>query len=101
MSYSVSLTYGDLEKDLGGYTYNTAMMFSKGTQKSLNELNGLKGKEAYPILYKGFNYMRDHKEELEAMNPKNGWGNYEGFLDFIGNITIYCRNNPEATLEVN
>ena len=100
MSYDVSLIQGDLEKDLGGYTYNTSPMFFKGAQKSLNDLNGMKAKDAYPILLKGFEYMRDHPAEMEALNPDNGWGNYEGFLQFIGSITVACKNNPEAILDV-
>lgn len=100
MSYDVSLKYGDLELELGNYTYNCSKMFYQGTDVGLNQLNGMKAKEAYPILKERFDYMRDNPEEMKKLNPPNGWGSYDSFLDYIGRITVACRKNPDAILEV-
>ena len=100
MSYDVSLVSGDLSFEIGNYTYNCAGMFYQGTDTGLNQLDGMKASEAYPILKQRFEYMRDNPEEMRQYEPDNGWGNYEGFLDFIGRITVACRKNPNATLDV-
>ena len=33
-------------------------------------------------LLKGYLYLRTHKEELQPLNPANGWGNYDQLLAF-------------------
>ena len=101
MSYDVSLTYGDLEKELGNYTYNCAEMFSRGSGMSLNRLNGMKASEAIAILEKGWLNMANKPEEMKTLAPENGWGTYQGFKNYIKNILEACKDNPDATLEVN
>lgn len=101
MSYDTYISQGTLTKDLGNYTYNCSGMLAKGTGgKSLSALNGMKCSDAAVILRKGYEYMRDYPEEMEAMNPENGWGNYRSWLEYVGNILTECEANPDATLEV-
>lgn len=100
MSYDVYLKHGTLDKDLGNYTYNCSPMFHKGAGKSLSDLDNLKASKAAVYLRKGYEWMRDNPEECRKMNPSNGWGNYDSWLEYIGGILKECEANPDATLVV-
>jgi hypothetical protein len=33
-------------------------------------------------------------------NPGNGWGSYDGLVDFVYNYCNACRETPEAELRI-
>ena len=49
-------------------------------------------------LLDGVSFMLKNKKELEAFNPDNGWGSYEGLLEFAFAYARACFENPEATI---
>ena len=42
----------------------------------------------------------NNKEFFEQFNPKNGWGNYDGFVEFVSGYLDACRKYPEAEINV-
>lgn len=40
------------------------------------------------------------KAEMVALNPHNGWGDYDGLLDFCILYAVACIENPDAEIRV-
>ena len=107
MSYDTSLRIstgnGDsLDLDLGNYTYNCSEMLAKATKGKfgLSTLSGMNALEVANILDEAIKEMRNNKEKSAAMNPKNGWGDYDGWLTYLENIAKACRIHPKTILNV-
>lgn len=47
-------------------------------------------------LYAAITRMRADPDTYRAMNPENGWGNYEGALEFLEEILAACKRLPNA-----
>ena len=45
--------------------------------------------------------MEEKPEKFKALNPKNGWGNYNGFLEWLMELLDACREYPDAKIETN
>jgi len=112
MSYDVSLTINTgIEQitvvDCGNYTSNVWEMYEHaippakpGERGGLHRLHDMKAGDAIELLQKGILHMKDHKEFYMKFNPKNGWGNYEGAYNFLGNILSKCTIHPACTVEL-
>ena len=50
-------------------------------------------------LQAGLQKLRAAPEQYEAMNPKNGWGNYDGLVDFVEGYLAACKRWPDAKVE--
>lgn len=83
-------------------TYNLAPMYYKciDIDGGLKALNGMKCKDAVPVLNRAIDDLIENKEEYEKLNPKNGWGSYEGLLKSLKNLRIACLENPSGKVEV-
>ncbi len=121
-TFSLKLTFGAKAKkmswdfDIGdidaNYTSNVAPMFyaafadseklaaELGENKGIRGLSGLTGSDAQPLLDAAIEYFHEHKVELEAMNPANGWGSYDGALKLLGKLSRGCEQWPDDTLRV-
>lgn len=107
MSYDISL-----EANLGGaeparvgdldwnYTYNIQPMTERAGLKSLHDLNGKKAKDAAAILEFVLNNMDEDAEGYRALNPANGWGDYDGFTAALRELLAAFYAAPEATVRV-
>lgn len=51
-------------------------------------------------LQSGIAYMVLHREELEVFNPKNGWGSYDAFLNWLKAYWETCLKHPDCEIEV-
>lgn len=107
MSYDISLeinTGKEMRKvvGVGNYTYNCAGMFVEASEtgESLSELHGMKCTEAEPIIAKAVENMQKDPQKYKAMEPDNGWGSYNGFLEYVETLLRECRQNPECTIGV-
>jgi hypothetical protein len=104
MSWDITLTekqWADVEvAEIGNYTYNVSKMYVVAIGKSISDFHGMKAIDAVDILSKGYTEMRDNPEKYKAMNPENGWGNYEGALAYLGSLLDACVENPNSTIQV-
>lgn len=92
----------DTEIEVGAYTYNVNPMYSramniKGLTKALNDK---KCKKVIKILQQGIIAMGGDPDTYKAMNPKNGWGDYEGALRFLERIYSKCGEYPNYKIKV-
>jgi hypothetical protein len=112
MSYDVSLTINTGKADhevvdCGNYTYNVSPMYrkafplaTKGIQLGINCLHDMRADAAAEILNVAIDAMVQNKEEYIALNPSNGWGNYDGALSFLCNIRSLCLIHPLCTVKI-
>lgn len=113
MSYDVWL-----EVDTGGperaalnvldvnYTSNVSPMWTMALGANLGDLieeNEKEGRTAgrlVGLLSDAVEKMRAEPAAFQAMNPENGWGRYEGALEFLDKIRAACEAHPLAYLRV-
>jgi len=81
------------------YTYNVADMWYDCYEKGIREHYGLSGEESIPVLRKLREHMEDNIDKLEAMNPENGWGNYDGAVEFVGKLILAAMRNKHEIWE--
>lgn len=83
-------------------TYNLAPMYYKciDINGGLKALNGMKCKDAIPVLNRAIDDLIENKEEYEKLNPENGWGSYEGLLKSLKSLRIACLENPSGKVEI-
>ncbi len=43
--------------------------------------------------------MEGEPEKFRALNPPNGWGDYEGAVDYMRRFCLACEQYPDATIE--
>lgn len=81
------------------YTYNVARMWYNiyPDDKGMVFIDGLTGLEAKPKLEFALKELLGNKLYYEQMNPPNGWGNYETFVEFIKNLISACEEYPNLT----
>lgn len=48
----------------------------------------------------GLDLLKSQPERFEALNPENGWGDYEGLVNFVEVYLVACRGNPDAEISV-
>ena len=83
-------------------TYNLAPMYYKciDMEGGLKALNGMKCKDAIPVLNRAIDDLIENKEEYETLNPENGWGSYERLLKSLKSLRIACLENPNGKVEI-
>ena len=64
------------------------------------EIGISKASELIEPLSAGLNEMRTDPERFKALNPENGWGDYDGLCDFVERYLIACNNHPDADIRI-
>lgn len=65
------------------------------------EENGItKAKHLIVPLANGLETLEKNRWELKKLNPANGWGDYEGLVQFIKTYLVACIQYPEANVGV-
>ena len=94
----------------GNITHNLGKM--AGEVKLSNDLtlydilwrpdeHGLKfAREISELLNEGWNILLSEPEHFKQWDPENGWGSYEGLVDFVYKYRNACWDNPDAELRV-
>ena len=63
--------------------------------------NGFKlAYELIPYLARGYAELIGYPEKYKAYNPTNGWGSYDGLVEFVFSYLQSCRENPNAVIKV-
>ena len=83
-------------------TYNLAPMYYKCIDENLGFklLDGMKCRDAIPVLNRAIDDLIENKEEYETLNPENGWGSYERLLKSLKSLRIACLENPNGKVEI-
>jgi hypothetical protein len=88
--------------DVGNYTGNVSPMWYKALGFSLGDLHGKLAGDCIEVLERALAHMKDpaNLDEYLAMNPPNGWGNYEGAFGYLATLLEGCRICPKATIHI-
>jgi hypothetical protein len=86
--------------NVGNYTVNVAWMWWQALGHPLRELDGRGAADTIETLTAAVAAMRDRAQEFSAQEPENGWGNYEGALDYLERLLVGCRAHPATTIRI-
>ncbi len=93
---------GCLTVDLldASYTYNVSPMLYEvfDFDNGLRGLHHMECSMAARHLGASIRKMQDDPDKFRAMNPENGWGNYEGAIRFLEKILEACIEAPKASV---
>jgi len=64
------------------------------------EIGIVRAKQLIGPLLEGLGQLRRDPEYFKQFNPSNGWGDYDGFVDFIEDYLQACKEYPEAKVSV-
>jgi hypothetical protein len=98
MSYDITT-----EPDTGldwNYTYNVQPMTARAGLPSLNTLDGVPAVVAALVIDRIIDRMASDPVTYCAMNPGNGWGDYDGFLGRLLALSEHLHGYPDATVRV-
>ena len=59
-----------------------------------------RAEEISELLDEGFNILLSNPEKYRQYNPENGWGNYDGLVNFVYRYRNACWDNPDAEIGV-
>lgn len=82
------------------YTWNVQPMTAKAGLPSLNMLDGVPAPVAALALDMVINRMADAPSEYRKLNPANGWGDYDRFLERLVVLRDHLLLVPKATVRV-
>lgn len=57
-------------------------------------------KDITGMLERGLKRLKKDPEGFKKLNPENGWGSYEGLVEFVENYLAACKQYPNAKIEV-
>jgi hypothetical protein len=64
------------------------------------EIGAEKAADIVPVLTEGLRLLREDPDRFKALNPENGWGDYEGLVNFVQSYRDACMESPEAAIRV-
>lgn len=103
MSYDVYLI-SDADLEFGyldaNYTCNVSCMFSAAIGETPTAWAGKPASEVRDACGKILEAFASNPAKYRSMNPKNGWGDFEGAREFIRKIQDACADNPDAFVVV-
>jgi hypothetical protein len=88
--------------DVGNYTSNTAGMLQAAAIATEtitpgayvgDDFSGKRTTEIGPKLDKCIAWMREHRAEMEKMEPPNGWGHFHTYIVYLQQWADACREH--------
>ncbi len=95
--------FGTTEIFTKNITHNCNKMMIAATDALYDALYNSDGREArdiIPALTYGLTKLTQNQEEIKKLEPSNGWGSYDGLIDFVCDVLGACVKNPNATIYV-
>jgi hypothetical protein len=86
--------------DVGNYTSDVAPMWDLALGRPLYELHNWNAEDVVPDLDRAIAAMRAAPAVYEALNPSNGWGDYEGALAYLERLREGCVAHPKTYIRV-
>ena len=83
------------------YTSNTAGMYAAVTDgASLRDLDGSEAEGAAASLTQTIERLKQNPGKFRAMNPANGWGDYDSYVRALEKLRDLFNAYPRATVRV-
>lgn len=86
--------------DIGNYTANVSGMWTDALGYRLADLKGRTAGDCTDDLRRAVADMQNRPDHYRAMNPPNGWGDYEGALAYLRQLHDACCAHPKATVHI-
>jgi hypothetical protein len=64
------------------------------------EIGITKAGELIPPLTEGLDKLKSNPDHYKTFNPSNGWGDYDGFVNWVERYLKACKENPDGTINV-
>lgn len=100
MSWGIDLVRDDEEvvEVFDGHTYNLSSMWrlARIFESSSSELDGMAAHEIGNRAARGLLRAVTRPELFKALEPDNGWGDYDGFVKMLTRLAVSCAENPTA-----
>lgn len=89
---------GKYESDSFNCTYNLSPMWYALFPEDTNmvPIEGMTGAQAAPLIESAINGAGIHKNKLMRLEPENGWGSFEVFVEFLINVLGACKTMPNG-----
>lgn len=103
MSWGIDLDTGTGTVEVfDGHTYNLSPMWRlAGVFETSRDLDGLRASEIHGRALAGLRRALSFPEQFRSLNPANGWGEYDGFVQVLTLLAIRCAENPTAVARWN
>ena len=80
-------------------TFNLSGMFAAAFEGGISAtLKGKSAAEAAPLIRAALDKMLADPPAFKALNPPNGWGTYEGAIQFLQEFAQACAEHPLCTV---
>ncbi|MGA4964473.1 hypothetical protein [Streptomyces pseudogriseolus] len=86
--------------DIGNYTSNVSGMWTEALGHRLADLHGRTAGDSVTSLRNAIADMETRPDHYQAMNPPNGWGDYEGALEYLRQLHTACCAHPKADIHI-
>lgn len=83
--------------------YLTGMAREAGLYRCLwrpEEIGVKTAAQLIPLLQEGLELLESDPLRFKIFTPSNGWGSYEGLVDFVRKYLEACKANPDANVSV-
>lgn len=107
MSFDLDIATTDIDGNrvvhevVCGHTYNLAPMWYKALPflTSTKDLDGMLCRDLHLLLTAGLVDIWENHAEYKALNPENGWGDFEGFVEIFARFTRMTLQYPSGKVE--
>lgn len=86
-----------------GHTYNLVPMWRLAgvIEQGSSELEGIRADVLADRAARGLMRAVSKPAEFKALNPENGWGDYDGFIEILTRTAIICAENRDGIVRWN
>jgi len=57
-------------------------------------------KDIIEKLNDGLILLKSNRERFEKYNPENGWGDYDGLVEFVSEYLDACKKHPKSIISI-
>ncbi|MEU6397849.1 hypothetical protein ABZ867_12815 [Streptomyces cinnamoneus] len=86
--------------DIGDYTSNVARMWTDALGHRLSDLADQNAGDSHPALVAAVDKLLADPDHYRAMEPSNGWGDYEGAVAYLAALRDACLVHPKAQIYI-
>ena len=88
---------------VSGCTYNLTPMWAKAIPflQVTQDFDGLEARHVLPDLLVGMSDIIQNMDAYKALNPDNGWGDFDGFFTVYTSVLKTCAEYPGGILRWN
>ena len=94
---------GEIVEIVDGHTYNLQPMWRLAGvfERHSSELDGIRADVLADRAACGLMRAVSSPEKFKALNPSNGWGDFDGFVEILSRTAILCATNRDGTIRWN